>query len=1748
MVSRLALRSVCRLAWRPLPFADYLTSDRHGAGFSGYLANHDTGNASFRKYCIARGLFLSPIEQNQRNAGAFVKEIAEICNSAIVWRQGKLNLIPYGDVAITGNGVTYTPDLTPLYDLTTDDFLFEKGQPPVKHSAKNPSQQFNHVRIEYNARSNDYNPLIVEVKDQADIDDNGLRTKAVTQYKCITLNDVARDVAQHQMQRDLFVVNSYSFRLGIRHSLLEPMDFVTITDAGLGLDRQLVRIVEVIEQDDSIDVVAEEVNVGVANAPKYNTVNPLGYNQDFNAAPGNTQNPLIMNAPGALTETGFEMWINATGVNAALWGGCEVWISDDNAEYRYVGVITGPARYGALTTTMAAGSNNYDTTTVARVQLYNGEILGGTQADCDNYRTLLFVGGEWMSYRDATLVIGSTYDLDTFRRAAYGSTRTSHAAGQALAVIDEATFRLPYDKGNRGKTVYMKFPAFNVFGGALQDLADCTAYTHTIGASEMTAPMDWFDLSDLSDDVALALSTAQNAQATADGKITSFWQTSPPAIGSGAGQAKVGDIWFDTDDGNKVYRVVGGSWTVAADDDLAAALLAASTAQATADGKVQTFFTATAPTATAIGDLWFNTTTKELYRWNGSAWTQKISDITVDQLAGNGANLMLNEYSQFATYPTLSGSAGALSADAAAIAGNYLRFTTASTTTTINTYLGTGVTDFNMPLEPGDYILSFYAKSNVAGHLILPSIVHDVGGGTEVWFNGGSSAGGDTALTTTRTRYAGRITIPAGATAGVMRLRWNRSGVSGRTVDIDGIMLEPALGTKVVASVYVPGTLRRGVADAIAAAAAALDVADGKIETYFQTSMPAGASLGDLWFDTDDGNKMYRHNGTTFVVAQDTAIGTAISNAAGAQATADGKVTTYYAGTAPGGTKAVGDLWYDTTNKVLNRWNGSTWIQVSDITADKIAGRGTNLMWDEYSRFNNAATFPTLPKSGSVTTLDYASGVDVGSSGGGSLRAIINDPTGTTSNSWVYFGASSVDYRLPLEPGKKYILSAYFKTNQAAGINVLMRVKDSTGAFIGSTGVAVPGGSVLTRRSVVVDCTAMTTYNAIALFYLNYGGATNSYTVWIDRIQVEELVGNDTTPSAWSPGPSGLAAERAIANAATAQSTADGKIDSFYQASPPGSASEGDLWFDTDDGNKCYTRRSGAWVLTQDSQIGAAISAAAGAQATADGKVTTFYQTTTPTAVAVGDLWYNKQTMLLSRWNGSAWIANGTEPTGGNGENLLVNPNFIVNTAGAVDGGVAAVNDPVGDGWYAKNVFASRADTDVRWYNNGRIRVRIYGTVAIAAGASVNPTAATLRKIPVEAGRKYRGSFTIDGGSYNGTAAASVSYLCRMTVRWYDSAGAQISYSLVVSAPARSPGAQTVFADVTAPSTAVSCEIGLEGYISNGSGASWTHDNTVALNQYFTKASFQKIADLDTEIQDGSNYGRLANNDLYSSGGLNRLGLRFGASGHRLGSQRNYLRSGTSAYGMVRTTTALSATSAGAVSVNAHTVRYGGYSVAYNAVSNAVTGLTVGSTYCIYCTDADLSGGTKTYFAAANPEAAMNISDDIYVVGQITIPSSGSSSGGSGGSGTNPGDWCVAADSFMPDGRFAEEMERGMMLPCYNNRPETPNIFHLPIQANLPADDQECVRLVTVTGASIVASKTTPMTLRSGKCVMITDMLHREVIVYRLDGSFTWEEVEAVEYAGRRRVAKISVSDQCYFAGETMDAFIATHNIQQMKP
>lgn len=99
-----------------------------------------------------------------------------------------------------------------------------------------------------------------------------------------------------------------------------------------------------------------------------------------------------------------------------------------------------------------------------------------------------------------------------------------------------------------------------------------------------------------------------------------------------------------------------------------------------------------------------------------------------------------------------------------------------------------------------------------------------------------------------------------------------------------------------------------------------------KTTTYYQTDEPAGATVGDLWFDTDDGFKLYRYTGSAWVSVQDAAISAAAAAANAAQNTANQKNRIYRQPSEPtGGSYVSGDIWFDTdSDNVMYRYATSS--------------------------------------------------------------------------------------------------------------------------------------------------------------------------------------------------------------------------------------------------------------------------------------------------------------------------------------------------------------------------------------------------------------------------------------------------------------------------------------------------------------------------------------------------------------------------------------------------------------------------------------------------------------------------------------------------------------------------------------------------------------------------------------------------------------------------------------------------------
>jgi hypothetical protein len=495
---------------------DFLTNAQYGVGFPPASIDASTlfgsgGDASYQTYCFAAGLAISPALTDQEAANSILARWLRITNTAAVWSSGVLKFIPYGDSEITGNLIsfsgpaysfyvaantnissahlnpstltgtrTFVPNLTPVYNLGDDDFIYDDGKDPVLVQRTDPYASYNMQILEISQRGNYYDATPIVAFDQNAIELYGLRIASTVTAHEICDENVAQTSAQLILQRGLYIRNHYTFKLSWEYCLLEPMDLVTLSDANLGLNNTVVRVTEVEEDDNGLlTVTAEEFPGGIATSVLYPVQTGSSSNFDRGGAPGSVDTPLIFEPPPALAGATPQVWMGASGGPA--WGGCVVWVSLDDTSYAAIGSITSAARQGVLTAALAVYAGiNPDTTDTLSVNMAesNGALTSTTAAGAQNAVTLAIVDNELLAYETATLTGTNAYNLTTLQRGLYGSTMASHATGAPFTRLDSAIFEYDLPANYIGQELYVKFQSFNIFGGAAQDLSTCTAYTY----------------------------------------------------------------------------------------------------------------------------------------------------------------------------------------------------------------------------------------------------------------------------------------------------------------------------------------------------------------------------------------------------------------------------------------------------------------------------------------------------------------------------------------------------------------------------------------------------------------------------------------------------------------------------------------------------------------------------------------------------------------------------------------------------------------------------------------------------------------------------------------------------------------------------------------------------------------------------------------------------------------------------------------------------------------------------------------------------------------------------------------------------------------------------------------------------------------------------------------------------------------------------------------------------------------------
>lgn len=444
--------------------ADYIEHVLQSVGADVQIEGID----NFRAYCKAADILIStPPSQKSAKAQQIINDIAEITNSLVFWSTDRLKIVPLADKPVG----TWTPANQIQYDLTADDFIAGTDGQLILYKRKDTSEAYNEATVEFINRANSYEKETVSFEVVADVQRNGLKPASKKSAHYLYTKARAQYYAEQLAMKRLYAKTQYTFRLDWAFCTLEVGDLVTLTDEACQLNKQIVVITAVNEAaDGQLEFTAEGKPAGTYAPARYDVHENERPFVDYNQEAPSVNDVAIFQTVGDVGGNNVFIGVNAP----AGWGGCSVWLSDNNQNYSRIGSITQQARMGR--TRLAFN----ETANACEVTLNQGMLKGGTHIDAERANTLCWVNGEALSYEGANMAPNNQFSLTGLVRGQYGTNAISHNAGERFIRVDEALFRYPYRKEDIGKTIYLKFTSSNIFGTNEQELDEVQAYQYTL--------------------------------------------------------------------------------------------------------------------------------------------------------------------------------------------------------------------------------------------------------------------------------------------------------------------------------------------------------------------------------------------------------------------------------------------------------------------------------------------------------------------------------------------------------------------------------------------------------------------------------------------------------------------------------------------------------------------------------------------------------------------------------------------------------------------------------------------------------------------------------------------------------------------------------------------------------------------------------------------------------------------------------------------------------------------------------------------------------------------------------------------------------------------------------------------------------------------------------------------------------------------------------------------------------------------
>lgn len=152
----------------------------------------------------------------------------------------------------------------------------------------------------------------------------------------------------------------------------------------------------------------------------------------------------------------------------------------------------------------------------------------------------------------------------------------------------------------------------------------------------------------------------------------------------------------------------------------------------------------------------------------------------------------------------------------------------------------------------------------------------------------------------------------------------------------------------------------------------------GVLTIYYSNSIPEDPIEKDLWYVLETTgsyvkDKLYKYDGTNWEVIEDELSVVAFQEANQARLIEDGKIQSFYSTTEPLQYMSVGDIWTNTTNHKLYRYNGTIWVAVYDtnlrVELDEVSQRTVRIETDQGNIQNEVSELKTLTRNEYADTI-----------------------------------------------------------------------------------------------------------------------------------------------------------------------------------------------------------------------------------------------------------------------------------------------------------------------------------------------------------------------------------------------------------------------------------------------------------------------------------------------------------------------------------------------------------------------------------------------------------------------------------------------------------------------------------------------------------------------------------------------------------------------------------------------------------